>query len=165
MQMPHDRDNIISAHANPQTVGRRTDGRGITSSAFFLFPIFLSVIFLSAIGSDGKMADWEIGSNRRPVQFDLERMDFAAQVFKLFMIMRRQSLFPLFSQLLDLRFDHGSVNSFGVMVSEGVDVESLADRGDQMLFVELRITLHRVVHNALRNFAQLRYGFVFEFFV
>jgi len=139
-----------------------------------MFPIFLSPIFLSAIflsdSADRKMADRKmetrkIGSNRRPVQFNLERMDFAAYIFKLIVIVRRKSLVALFPQLLDFRFYRGSVNSFGVMVSECVNVESLADRGDQVFLVELRITHHGVVLDALGDFAQLGHGFVFEFFV
>src|SRR5262249_55403247 len=92
-------------------------------------------------------------------------MDFAAHGFEPLMIVRRKSIFTLLFQLFDLRFDHGSVNSFGVMVSECVNVESLADRGDQMLLVELRITLHCVVLDAGGDLAQLGDGLMFEFFV
>src|SRR5262249_60062122 len=41
MQMPHDSDNIISAHANPQTVGFRTAGRGYTSFAILRIPVLV----------------------------------------------------------------------------------------------------------------------------
>ncbi|HKQ80457.1 MAG TPA: hypothetical protein VJ810_42575, partial [Blastocatellia bacterium] len=75
------------------------------------------------------MEDRKTGSNRRPVQFNIERMDFTAHGFEHFVIMSRKSLVALFSQLLDFRFYRGSVNSLGVVVSEGVDVESLADHG------------------------------------
>src|SRR5262244_3546411 len=92
-------------------------------------------------------------------------MDFAAHGFEPLMIVRRKSLFTLLLQLFDLRFDHGSVNSFGVMVSECVNVQSLADRGDQMLLVELRITLHCVVLDDGGDLAQLGDGLMFEFFV
>ncbi len=104
-------------------------------------------------------------SDRRPVQLHFERMDFAAQGFKLFMIVADESFIPLLLQLFDLRFDFGRVDTFGVVMREGVNVQGHADRHDQMLFVELRITLDSFVFNARRDFAQLGHGFVFQFFV
>ena len=67
------------------------------------------------------------------MQFDLERMNFAAYGLEPLVIMSRQGLDTLFFQFLDPRFHHGSAGPFGVMAPERVNVESLADRGDQML--------------------------------
>src|SRR5262245_40176264 len=92
-------------------------------------------------------------------------MDFASHGFEPLVVVGRQSLVTLLLQLLELRFDRVSVNPFGVMVSEHINVESLADRGDQMLLVELRVPLHRVVFDAGGDITQLSYGHVSQFFV
>jgi hypothetical protein len=101
----------------------------------------------------------------RPVQFDLERMNFAAHGLELLVIMSRQGLVTLFFQFLDPRFHHGSVGPFGVMMRESVNVESLADRGDQMLLVELRAPFDCVVFYACGDLAQLSHGLLLQFLV
>jgi hypothetical protein len=68
-----------------------------------------------------------------------------------------------FLQRLDPGFYPGFVQALHLMMNVGVDVQCLADGNQQMLFVQLRIPLHRFMLDALGDLPEFGHGFLFEF--
>jgi hypothetical protein len=91
-------------------------------------------------------------------------MDLTAHLFKPFVIVRCESFIALFLQISDFGFDLGHVCAYCVVVRVSVNAQSIADRYDQMLLVELRVAHHSLVLDACGDLAQLGYGLVLEFF-
>jgi hypothetical protein len=66
-------------------------------------------------------------------------------------------------QHLDPGLHAGFVQALHLVMNMGVDVQCLADGGQQMLLVQLRIPLHRLMLNVLGDLSEFGHGFLFEF--
>jgi hypothetical protein len=69
----------------------------------------------------------------------------------------------LFLQRPDPGFYPGFVQALHLVMDMGVDVQCLADSRQQMLFVQLRVALHRLVLDVLGDLPEFGHGFLFEF--
>ena len=92
----------------------------------------------------------------------LEVVDVVERDLELRPILGRESLVALFLPLADLRLDRGLVHTLHLVVHVHVDVERLADRREQMVLVQLRIALYRLVLDAGGDLAQLGERFFLE---
>ena len=68
-----------------------------------------------------------------------------------------------FLHRLDPGFHPGFVQALHLVMNMGIDVQCLADGGQQMLFVQLRIPLHCLMLNVLGDLSEFGHGFLFEF--
>jgi len=59
-------------------------------------------------------------------------------------------------QRFDARFDCSFIDAHHVMMLMHLDAERIANRHDQMVLIELRVALHRIVLNVLGDVAKLR---------
>src|SRR5207248_4290922 len=66
-----------------------------------------------------------------------------------------ERLVALFLPLADLGLDRGLVDALDLVVHVHVDVECLAERSEQMVLVQLRVALDRLVLDSGRDLAQL----------
>src|SRR5438093_7250666 len=83
-------------------------------------------------------------------------MKLPPYVLECVMIVRFERLAALRFELANLRLDRGLVDAGGFMMLARIDAERLAERGQQMLFVQLRVALDGVlVLHAFRDVAQL----------
>src|SRR2546426_11301435 len=69
--------------------------------------------------------------------------------------LRGYRLAALFLPLADLGLDRGLVDALDFVVHVHVDVERLAERSEQMVLIQLRVALHRLVLDSGRDLAQL----------
>src|ERR1043166_5997333 len=93
-------------------------------------------------------------------------MELPPYVLECVMIVRFERLAALRFELANLRLDRGLVDAGGFMMLARIDAERLAKRGQQVLFVQLRVALDGVlVLNALRDFAQLLERFLLQLVV
>src|SRR5438046_3666225 len=82
-------------------------------------------------------------------------VDVVERDLQLAAILRSERLVALFLPLADLGFDRGLVDALDLVVHVHVDAERLAERGEQMVLVQLRVALHRLVLDSGRDLAQL----------
>src|SRR5947209_7908032 len=83
-------------------------------------------------------------------------MELTADGLERVVVVRFESLGTRGSELVHLCLDCGLVDPRDSVMLERIDAERFAERGQQMLFVQLRVTLDRVlVLHPLRDFAQL----------
>src|SRR2546427_5468038 len=82
-------------------------------------------------------------------------VDVVERDLQLAAILRGERLVALFLPLADLGLDRGLVDALDFVVHVHVDVERLAERSEQMVLVQLRVALHRLVLDSGRDLAQL----------
>ena len=75
----------------------------------------------------------------------VQSMNLTAKALQQLMIVRFAGAIALFLELAHLRLDRGFVDSDDDEMLVRVDSERLAQRGQQVVLVHLRIPLHRVV--------------------
>src|SRR5258708_30597903 len=97
------------------------------------------------------------------MNLSLEAMDTTADGLKLGMIMRGYRTTALLLQFLDTRLDRRLVDAHYLMMRVHLDIQGLANRHDQMLFVELGISLHGFVLDVFGDLTQLSESFVLKF--
>jgi hypothetical protein len=90
-------------------------------------------------------------------------MNRAARYFQLLVIVRGYGRIAFGFERLDARLDRRLIDAHHLVVLVHVDVEGFAERHDQMLFVQLRVTLDGFVLDVFGDLAQFGQGFVLQF--
>ena len=90
-------------------------------------------------------------------------VDLAVAEANLLAVSGRDGRIELFLHGADLGLDLGFVQALHFMMDVGVDVQRLANSHQQVLFVQLRIALHRFMLDALGDLPEFGHGFFLEF--
>jgi len=98
------------------------------------------------------------------VNLALEVMDLAPDGFELSMVVSRQGGVTLLLQVIDLGLEFRLVDADHMMLPVRLNVESLAERRQEVLFVQLSVALQRLVFDARRDLTKLGHSFMPEFF-
>jgi hypothetical protein len=95
----------------------------------------------------------------------LNLVHLAANGFEPDVVVSHQGLVTLSLQGPELDFEIRFINTFGMVVHVHINIERLADRGQQMLLVQLCITLNSLMLDSPGDIPQLGDGHYSELFV
>jgi hypothetical protein len=116
-------------------------------SYFYLFPFYFLLFFLDC----------------RLMYLPLLLVYLAVEEFNLLVVFGNDGGGEFLLHRPDSGFHTGFVQAHYLMMGVGVNFQRLAERGQQMLFVQLRITFYRLVFDVLGDVPEFSHGFLFKF--